>query len=736
MAEIQDFGEKIGGARKDVWKERGLIYSDLSEMNAMERKSNIKKDNIWLRPDWTQVIADGTPQCVAYWQNLMRQSIPPRPPADNEISQDNYVNIVGQIRDAVMAVKEPSEIDSFYKSYLRPTFVQLESGRYYVTIIPEAEGIVTNKVLKAAQSKSYNMLEQAKKKLFGVAKDEKTYEAVKSKLSIHCFDGAEVTLSEYDREDNVSLLTVRSGFGRTYYYLRSDNDFKDISAWEPDTYFVIDENKRKPLEINFNTYEEALKFIEDYSRKAQELANEQGSNKGKGTGQKRKGNFVPPQLKNIKRTGPGYRGIKDAQSHMFLEELKFRAGEFGNWLGNEDRRTSLNMAYDALRDLSRLLKIRPEDVSLGGSLALAFGARGRGGINAGAAHYEPDRQVINLTKMSGAGCLAHEWGHALDHALGISCGGVELASEMKSRGALPESFTDLILSLKYKTVLAGKDDIRAEKQEKVEQCRKNLRNWITSVKPRNMSQELEEAWTTATSQIFDNASTFTGNEYLSLGRKYPAQTKPEVEILSQISKSVTNHSIPRDTKRQITMWAVELASYEAQAKAASPRMKKVKTDYYKGSIEFDNTFSRASHGYWQSDCEMFARAFDCYVADKIKESGYRSDYLSAYADSFVMPGEDGTIIAAVPKGDERKIINEKFDTLLADLKERGILHDFNEELDIKSPRHEKPVWESETIISNNQEHFEQMSLDDLLFAADSRKQKLTQIDTQSYDYSR
>lgn len=26
---INDFGEKIGGARKDIWKERGLMVEDL-----------------------------------------------------------------------------------------------------------------------------------------------------------------------------------------------------------------------------------------------------------------------------------------------------------------------------------------------------------------------------------------------------------------------------------------------------------------------------------------------------------------------------------------------------------------------------------------------------------------------------------------------------------------------------------------------------------------------------------
>lgn len=57
----------------------------------------------------------------------------------------------------------------------------------------------------------------------------------------------------------------------------------------------------------------------------------------------------------------------------------------------------------------------PKALSLNGELGLAFGARGRGGKDSGAAHYEPASVVINLTKKQGSGSLAHEWFHALDN---------------------------------------------------------------------------------------------------------------------------------------------------------------------------------------------------------------------------------------------------------------------------------------------------------------------------------
>src|SRR3546814_18278383 len=59
--------------------------------------------------------------------------------------------------------------------------------------------------------------------------------------------------------------------------------------------------------------------------------------------------------------------------------------------------------------------VPPASMSLDGSLAVAFGSRGSGKA---AAHYEPGRRVVNVTRMSGAGSLAHEFAHALDHASG------------------------------------------------------------------------------------------------------------------------------------------------------------------------------------------------------------------------------------------------------------------------------------------------------------------------------
>ena len=51
----EDFGEKIGGAKKDVWKDRGLYADDLSAMNEREAEKFVKKDNVWKKPDYQAI---------------------------------------------------------------------------------------------------------------------------------------------------------------------------------------------------------------------------------------------------------------------------------------------------------------------------------------------------------------------------------------------------------------------------------------------------------------------------------------------------------------------------------------------------------------------------------------------------------------------------------------------------------------------------------------------------------
>ena len=59
MAEIKDFGKKIGGARKDLWKTYGLSLDDIQNLNEAEQKTYIKRDYIWPTPDAKKLVEEG-----------------------------------------------------------------------------------------------------------------------------------------------------------------------------------------------------------------------------------------------------------------------------------------------------------------------------------------------------------------------------------------------------------------------------------------------------------------------------------------------------------------------------------------------------------------------------------------------------------------------------------------------------------------------------------------------------
>lgn len=98
-----------------------------------------------------------------------------------------------------------------------------------------------------------------------------------------------------------------------------------------------------------------------------------------------------------------------------IKQYHLKGFEYGNWVSNNDRYDHLLAAQRSLKHLAQILG--SQNIGINGNVGIAFGGRGQGG-SAAAAHYEPSFNMINLTKPHGAGCLAHEYGHALDYNFG------------------------------------------------------------------------------------------------------------------------------------------------------------------------------------------------------------------------------------------------------------------------------------------------------------------------------
>ena len=406
------------------------------------------------------------------------------------------------------------------------------------------------------------------------------------------------------------------------------------------------------VKTNFESREAALKWV-------QALA--------KGRSKSGKTRFVPPQLSHVRRTGPDYRNGMEITGQHYLDAFGFRGGEFGNWMNQNDRQASLNMGFEALKDLASALQISDKDIAYQGTLAIAFGARGSGNA---AAHYEPLRKVINLTKMHGAGSLAHEWWHGFDDYLGTKMGAKGMLSEQPR---LYAPFQKLIDTMKYKPETPEQAAARTKAQ--TERTRKNAAGWLDSAVLGSLKRH--------------------GNEeqmktYAVLKESFLSGEAGSVEQISAFKKSVTGRVIPKSERERLEIFEHMLSGMQAQE---APQIGRVETDFYRNSVRMGKECEKDG-GYWDSNTEMTARAFACYIKDKLP---YSSDYLAGHADCAVTFATDKSgemaVLKAFPEGAERKAINAVFDEIVADLKREQILTHSDETLPLPA----QPLAENEQI---------------------------------------
>ncbi|MCD0459111.1 LPD1 domain-containing protein [Roseiconus lacunae] len=156
----------------------------------------------------------------------------------------------------------------------------------------------------------------------------------------------------------------------------------------------------------------------------------------KGSGGKKKWSAAEAYVSHAERKGGPKlkaKSANEATSYM-VNEVGLRGVQFGNSVSDSEREHHAKMAASAMLDLADVTGLPLEAISLSGELGLAIGARGHGRA---LAHYEPGSKVINLTRKSGVGSLAHEWGHAFDHMLA----GGEMSMSMRGMSADYQSET-------------------------------------------------------------------------------------------------------------------------------------------------------------------------------------------------------------------------------------------------------------------------------------------------------
>ena len=384
---IEDFDEKIEGARKDLWNG----YKEKLSDELPEDKQKIKLSTFFPEPDYETAINNGINIDVLSAVKALHDAMPPKPKKAYKL--DKWVESLKNVR--LLASKLLNgEID------IKSFDTLLDNGGYVLK--PFRQTVETYRILgfpeftKAngyrIESDIYNFAEGRQ-----LEKPEYRYRVMKGNTPVTRFFNDIQDASDALR-DIINNKTSDKKVKLDLYQIRSTGELvigKKVASGK-----FID------LKKGFSSIKDAREYMESHE---DELIAELERKK-----------TLPKTRREVNETriGEEYRNgnISPAQ---FSETFGFRGVQFGNWVEQSRRADDLNRAYDALVDLSKILDVPTRAISLNGTLGLAFGARGTGGKEAAAAHYEPLQVVINLTKEHGAGSLAHEWFHALDNSFGV-----------------------------------------------------------------------------------------------------------------------------------------------------------------------------------------------------------------------------------------------------------------------------------------------------------------------------
>ncbi|MEI7532873.1 MAG: sigma-70 family RNA polymerase sigma factor [Verrucomicrobiae bacterium] len=383
--ELTDFGTKLGGARKDQSASLAKEYSD-------DDIAGRTLSEIWPKSE-VDAIEDTQLAAVAH---AVRSEVPAKPRKGYKLSR--WVETVKLVR-GLMRHAEEKGFDEILRLMEEKRLEQFTSKIRLLSAIPRAAWDRVGEVRNYPNAYRY-VTDENGKSVFGADGKMKTEPTPFAMADV---DGRHVRADNLtDLAEKVTAATAEEKASpKMQFEVRGRGDVWGINKKGDPLYRKLKTftDSKAALDFVRSNHGDLVKAWEDV---------------------KERENVKERDLRtdsNRPRTGSDRRNGRDVTPELFQQAFGFRGVEFGNWVaqgGNaKERQGMLNDAFDALHDLADIVGIPPRAVSLDGQLGLGFGSRGKGGF--AAAHYEPGTIVINLTKTKGAGTLAHEWFHALDH---------------------------------------------------------------------------------------------------------------------------------------------------------------------------------------------------------------------------------------------------------------------------------------------------------------------------------
>ena len=383
----------------------GIKWDDIAQLNPTLRIVETQKTKIFPKPDFAGLIAAGMIDTAAHIVKQVYDSLSPRPTIYDRAFTDAdlqlYITGINRVMDGILKWANSKEnVNEWIQESNRKPFWNAMPSKSFSLLThiygfewrdheDEIRIIGGNRVMRALQPGDDALersvmdislgwpskCEKWKKKGFVIVETEK---AVK-----------------IDSTNQFLFWVCINGHYNTNYTTREKAEqFKaSLKPW----LFV---SKGTEIKGQFDTKEAALEFARTFAkRNGKKTVSEKGIS-----------------VEAAERIGPEYR-TGNISSDTLRDTFGFKGVNFGNWLKGDvnkaERQLHLNNAFDSFMDLANVMDLPPKAISLNGMVGVAIGAQGNGGKHA--AHFVPGMNEINLTRTSGAGYLAHEWGHALDH---------------------------------------------------------------------------------------------------------------------------------------------------------------------------------------------------------------------------------------------------------------------------------------------------------------------------------
>lgn len=681
---ISDAGEELVANRRNRGKV-ATTWSDVEGLNDTLKVKETVKGNVWPKPDYQQLIDAGMPPLVAHVVKQIYDSVATKPAvsASTKLSDSHLMSYMAGLQRVEQGLMKWSgdakALKAWANSNIRVAGAMLGQEVALSELGPTAslleyvypDGwrahrdelriIGGNKLLGALQP-GYEDIKRAGKAIdAGWPNKRESWEVQGFKV----VERPQVSV-DFNPFNKKYAVTV-------------DRHYLDMYATEGEAQAAAATIKpfalmgKRGFIDSYETHELAVEAAKGRTRSAKN-ADRQLIEKGY--------NVVDAERVGVSRRMEG----EEISSERLMEEFGLRGVNFGNWMKTPAARAEaqmhLNHAYDALHDLADILDVPPKVLSLGGMLGLAIGAQGHGGRNA--AHFVPGVNEINLTRTTGAGALAHEWAHALDHYFArqaeldtaeepylsehASLGETKTRHELIAGKFVPVSsprfgavrteivgaFKGLVQSMSKRPETV--EEAQAASGAYEQRLEKNVNGWLASIARDFKGQEAEFAALAERVRKGD-----LGGERVAIGRStllHPVVVEMRdlykakhgrvysIEQLKGLQSNVDSLSFRREK-------AAHDQAMAADAKAA-PEQRLVTSDYARSAIRLDK--DKGGKAYWSTKCEMFARAFDSFVADKLEAKQAKNSYLSF--------GVRET--ASVPVGKEREAINADFDTLLGE----------------------------------------------------------------------